>query len=149
MTTPPPADDEGPRRRHRVLLVREWDQQTNGSGCCGRLEGGDSEIAGASDFGHCRPDMEAMGEVYRALRVELPQIEVEVVDPRNLTFLMPGMLGDARRGGASWREAFRELRRGCGQGAIVVDGRVVSIGVISPADAAVGMVLRQLATSAR
>lgn len=130
------------------MLVREWDQQTTGSGCCGRLEGGDSEIADASDFVHCRRDMEAMGEVYRALRAELPQIEVEVVDPRNLTFLMPAMLGDARRAGASWREAFHELRRGCGQGAIVVDGRVVSSGVIPSADAAVGMVLRQLATTA-
>jgi hypothetical protein len=133
---------------HRVLLVREWDQQTTGSGCCGRLEGGDSEIAGASDFGHCRQDMEAMGAVYRALRKELPQLDVQIVDPRNLTFLLPGMLKDARRGGASWRESFRELRRGCGQGAIVVDGRVVSSGIIPSADAAVGMVLRQLAASA-
>jgi hypothetical protein len=145
-----PAADapEVARRPHRVLLVREWDQQTTGSGCCGRLEGGDSEIAGASDFGHCRQDMEAMGAVYRALRKELPQLDVQIVDPRNLTFLLPGMLKDARRGGASWRESFRELRRGCGQGAIVVDGRVVSSGIIPSADAAVGMVLRQLAASA-
>jgi hypothetical protein len=135
-------------RPHRVLLVREWDQQTTGSGCCGRLEGGDSEIAGAADFGRCRDDMEAMGAVYRALRAELPGIDVEVVDPRNLTFLLPGMIRDARRGGASFAQAVRELRRGCGQGAIVVDGRVVSSGIIPSPDRAVDLVLRQLASSA-
>ncbi len=148
MNDPAADGPELARRPHRILLVREWDQQTTGSGCCGRLEGGDSEIAGASDFGRCRQDMEAMGAVYRALREELPQLDVQVVDPRNLTFLLPGMLRDARRGGASWRESFREVRRGCGQGAIVVDGRVVSSGTIPAADAAVGMVLRQLAASA-
>jgi hypothetical protein len=147
MTTPAADGPVAPTWSHRVLLVREWDQQTTGSGCCGRLEGGDSEVAGASDFGRCREDMEAMGAVYRALRKELPQLDVQIVDPRNLTFLLPGMLKDARRGGASWGEAFREVRRGCGQGAIVVDGRVVSSGVIPSADTAVGMVLRQLAAS--
>lgn len=137
----------GRTRPHRILLVREWDQQTTGSGCCGRLEGGDSEIADAANFGRCRHDMEAMGAIYRVLRRELPAAEVEVVDPRNLTFLVPSLLLEARRAGASLRDAWRQLRRGCGQGAIIVDGYVVSQGAIPTPDRAVDLVLRQLAAT--
>jgi hypothetical protein len=134
---------------HRVLLVREWDQQTTGSGCCGRLEGGETELSARDEFARTRADMEAMGAVYRALRAELPTIDVQIVDPRNLTFLLPGVLGDARRHGLTWREAWREVRRGSGQGAILVDGRVVSSGAIPTPDVAVDLVLRALAASSR
>jgi hypothetical protein len=134
---------------HRVLLIREWDQQTTGSGCCGRLEGGDAELSAIGEFSRTRADMEAMGAVYRALRAELPGIDVQIVDPRNITFLLPGLLGDARRHGLTWREAWSELRRGSGQGAIIVDGRVVSSGAIPAPDEAVDLVLRALATSSR
>lgn len=137
--------DELPR--HRVLLLREWDQQTTGSGCCGRLEGGTTEVAGAADFSRAREGMERMGAVYRALRRELPTVEVQIVDPRNITFLLPGVLRDARRSGATWREALAELRRGSGQGAILVDGRVVSSGPIPEPDRAVELVLDQLAAT--
>lgn len=134
---------------HRVLLVREWDQQLTGSGCCGRLEGGEAELSARAEFSRTRADMEAMGAVYRALRRELPGVDVQVVDPRNLTFLLPGVLGDARRHGLSWKDAWREIRRGSGQGAIIVDGRVVSSGEIPAPDVAVDLVLRALAASSR
>jgi hypothetical protein len=134
---------------HRVLLVREWDQQTTGSGCCGRLEGGSSELAATDAFTRTRGDMERMGAVYRALRDELPNLDVQIVDPRNVAFLIPGLLGDARRHGLSWSEAWRALRRGSGPGAIIVDGRVVSVGTIPDADEAVGLVLHALATPSR
>ena len=142
MTTPTAA-------AHRVLLVREWDQQTTGSGCCGRLEGGDGELAATDAFSRTRADMERMGAVYRALRAELPNIDVQIVDPRNIAFLIPGLLGDARRHGLAWSQAWRELRRGSGPGAIIVDGRAVSVGTIPDADAAVGLVLQALAASPR
>jgi hypothetical protein len=134
---------------HRVLLIREWDQQTTGSGCCGRLEGGEAELSAIDAFARSRADMERMGAVYRALRAELPGIDVQIVDPRNITFLLPGLLGDARRHGLTWRQAWSELRRGSGQGAIIVDGRVVSSGDIPAPDEAVDLVLRALATSSR
>lgn len=134
---------------HRILLVREWDQQTTGASCCGRLEGGDTAFAGAADFGRCRHGMEQMGAVYRALAAELSGagVDIEIVDPRNLTFLVPGLLRDARRRGLSWGAALRQLRHGAGQGAIVVDGEVVSHGRIPEPDVAVGLVRRSLAPS--
>lgn len=135
---------------HRVLLVREWDQQTTGGSCCGRLEGGDTAFTGAADFTRCRHGMEAMGAVYRALAAELPRdrVDIEVVDPRNLTFLVPGILRDARRRGLGWRDAAGQVRRGAGQGAIVVDGEVVSSGRIPEPGVAVDLVLRALSSSA-
>lgn len=139
------------RPRHRVLLVREWDQQTTGSGCCGRLDGGTSELAGAADFTRTRADMEAMGAVYRALVTELARevVDVQIVDPRNLTFLLPSLVGDARRSGLGWADAWRQVARGCGQGAIIVDGRVVSSGRVPPPDAAIDLVLRELGSTIR
>ncbi len=131
---------------HRVLLVREWDQQTTGSGCCGRLEGGDSEMAGAADFTVTRVQMERMGAVYRALVAELSDadVDIQVVDPRNLTFLVPALIRDAWHHGRSWRNVLHQLRTGVAQGAIVVDGRVVASGEIPRPDQAVGLVLRAL-----
>jgi hypothetical protein len=137
------------RPPHRVLLVREWDQQTTGSGCCGRLEGGESELSDAADFGTTRPDMEAMGAIYRTLRARFAadEVDVQVVDPRNLTYLAPTLVRDARRRGAPWRQTLTELRRGVGQGAIVVDGHVVSTGVIPAPERAVDLVEAELAAS--
>ncbi|MFW6009780.1 MAG: hypothetical protein ACOC9I_00505 [Actinomycetota bacterium] len=131
---------------HRVLLIREWDQQTTGSGCCGRLEGGDSELAGAADFTATRVQMERMGAVYRALVAELSraEVDVQIVDPRNLVFLVPTLIRDARRHGRSWRDVLHQLRTGVAQGTIVVDGRVVASGEIPPPDQATGLVLRAL-----
>ncbi|MCC5950343.1 MAG: hypothetical protein JJT89_17965 [Nitriliruptoraceae bacterium] len=88
-----------------------------------------------------------MGAVYRALREQLPSVDVQIVDPRNLVFLIPGMLGDARRHGIGWSQAWRELRRGSGHGAIIVDGRTVSVGDIPAAQDAVDLVLAALAAS--
>jgi hypothetical protein len=132
---------------HRVLLVREWDQQTTGSGCCGRLEGGEGELADAADFARSRADMESVGAIYRALRATFrpDQVDIQIVDPRNTTFLVPSLLRAARRRGDSWRAALRHLAGGVAQGAIVVDGHVVSSGPIPEPDRAVDLVLAELA----
>jgi hypothetical protein len=57
--------------RHRILLVRQWDQQMGGSGCCGRFSSvapGSLCTTGEDPYAYARPDMEAIGAVYRALR---------------------------------------------------------------------------------
>lgn len=124
--------------RHRVVLVREWDAQTSSSGCCGRLGGVHNELGEADTYAHVRSDMEAMGAVYRAIRAEWPadEVEVSVVDPRNMVWLLPAIWRDGRRRGLSPAEAWREIRHGIAQNAIVVDGKVVLAGTAPhPAEA--------------
>jgi hypothetical protein len=135
---------------HRVLLVREWDQQTTGSGCCGRLDGGEGELAAAADFSRNRGDMEAVGAIYRALTATFPRevVDVQVVDPRNVVYLVPSLLRAARRRGDRWTVALRHLAGGVAQGSIVVDGHVVSSGRIPAPDEAVDLVLAELASTA-
>ena len=48
------------RAQHRIILVREWDSQVTGSGCCGRLGGQNHEFGDAETFAANRREMEAM-----------------------------------------------------------------------------------------
>jgi hypothetical protein len=116
---------------HRVLLVREWDQQVGGSGCCGRLN---TAAVGAvcenaeSPYARARADMERVGEVYRALRerYDAADVELTVVDPRNTVWLLPAIWRDAARRGLSWRARLRQLSRGTAPCTVVCDGLVVA-----------------------
>lgn len=124
---------------HRIILVREWDAQVTGSGCCGRL-GGEGTMLGDTDtFSSNRSEMEKMGEVYRALRAELfdEEVEITVVDPRNQVWLIPALLRDARRRGLSPREIWRQVRSGVSYNAVVVDGRVLFSGNVPGPEEAV------------
>jgi hypothetical protein len=136
---------------HRVLLVRDWDEQTTGSGCCGRLGSATSELGCATDFAPARELMEQMGAIYRALRAELaPELcDIQVVDARNITFLYPSLYLAARRRGLARRAAFGAIASGVRQGAIIVDGVTVSAGGPPPVDEAVDLVLRSLAAATR
>ncbi len=111
-----------------VLLVREWEQQLSSSGCCGRIEGDflDFSDEGERVFSDRRTDMECAGALYRALRERYgSQLQVHIVDPRNLLSLIPRLLRDAWRHGRSPREILRTLF-GLGVNAVIVDGRLVS-----------------------
>lgn len=131
--------------RHHVLLVRPWDQQMSGSGCCGRLGGGGNELSGADDFAPQRSDMESMGVVYRALRGCLPaDVEMTVVDPRNVVWLVPRLLREGRARGLRGRALWREVRRGTSTTAVVVDGLAVAWGQLPGCDEVVGRVLAAL-----
>lgn len=130
---------------HRILLVREWDSQVGSSGCCGRLGGLTNELGDPATYAHTRAGMEAMGAVYRALRAELPGVELSVVDPRNTVWLVPTIWRDARRRGMSRNEAWSQVRRGTSTTAVLVDGRVLFAGRVPTPDEAVTAVLGELA----
>jgi hypothetical protein len=132
---------------HRAVLVREWDEQLSGSGCCGRLGGVGSELGERATYDHIRADMEAMGAVYRALRAAFPPevLAVEVVDPRNMVWLVPALVRDARRRGLPGRDVWGLLRRGVRQHAVIVDGALVHPGGTPPdPEAVVAAVRREL-----
>ncbi len=134
---------------HRVILVREWDAQLAASGCCGRLGGQNTELGDTETFAANRSEMEAMGEVYRALRAELfdEDAEITVVDPRNMVWLVPTLFKDARRRGLGLQETWSQLRRGVSYTSIVVDGKVLFNGRTPPVEDAVAAVKKELELS--
>jgi hypothetical protein len=73
-----------------------------------------------------------MGAVYRAIRAEWPadEVEISVVDPRNMIWLVPAIWRDARNRGMAPGAVWRQIRQGVAQNAIVVDGRVVLTGTV-------------------
>ena len=134
---------------HRVILVREWDAQLAASGCCGRLGGQNTELGDTETFAANRSEMQAMGEVYRALRAELfdEDAEITVVDPRNMVWLVPTLFKDARRRGLGLWETWSQLRRGVSYTAIILDGKVLFNGRIPPVEVAVAAVKKELELS--
>ena len=79
------------RTRPSVILIREWEEQLSGSGCCGRVEGDFLTLQGEPVFRERRACMEAMAPLSRTLRERFGDaIELQVVDPRNpaLVFLL-------------------------------------------------------------
>jgi hypothetical protein len=105
-----------------VLLVREWDQQMGGSGCCGRIEGDWARKV----FSERRARMEQMGAVYRALYEAFPnQIEVEVVDPRNLIAYTAVVLREQNKRDMSVWQKVKQWVQGLNQSAVFVNGELV------------------------
>ncbi len=130
---------------HQVLLVRPWDQQMSGSGCCGRLGGLGDELGNEEDFAPQRCDMESMGVVYRALRGALSSdVEMTVVDPRNTVWLVPWLLRRGWARGLRGKMLLREVRRGTSTTAVVVDGRTVAWGQLPGTAQVVDLVLAEL-----
>lgn len=123
---------------HRLILVRETDAQMSGSGCCGRLGGENDELGDAETYAHTRREMESMGEVYRALKRELfdEDVSFEMVDPRNMVWLVPAIMRDGRRHGRRVSETISQVRRGIAYNSVILDGKVLFHGhVPSPEDA--------------
>jgi hypothetical protein len=63
-------------------------------------------------------------------------------------FLLPAIVRDGRRHRRPWRALLRDLVRGTGYAAIIVDGRVVSDSGLPPAEQALRIVRQALGSSA-
>lgn len=115
------------RTRPSVILIREWEEQISGSGCCGRLGGDFLTRQGEPAFRERRACMEAMAPLSRTLRERFGDaIELQVLDPRNpaLLFLL---LRDFWAFRVGLVEALKTIGRLPVQ-AVVVNGRLVSGG---------------------
>ena len=115
------------RTRPSVILIREWEAQLSGSGCCGRLEGDFLTRQGEPVFRERRACMEAMAPLSRTLRERFGDaIELQVVDPRNpaLAFLL---LRDFWAFRVGLFEALKTIGRLPIQ-AVVLNGRLISRG---------------------
>lgn len=132
-------------KRHMpsVLLVREWEGQTSGSGCCGRLEGDLPFCGETRSFApERRAVMERMGPLYRSLKSRFgPGIALEVVDPRNVSLLFL-LVRDFWRYGVGLGTALRTLGRIPIQ-AVVVNGRIVARGEWPEADEVAALLERE------
>lgn len=120
-------------RKPSVLLIREWEAQMSGSGCCGRLEGDFLVCDGESLVPERRAIMEDMGPLYMALREgHGDSVDLEVVDPRNVSLFFL-LVRDFWRFRVGLGEALRTLARIPVQ-AVVVNGRVVARGEWPPVE---------------
>ena len=107
-----------------VILVREWEQQLTGSGCCGKLEGDFLGCGDAAVFAERRAIMERMGPVYMTIKADFgDSVELQVVDPRNasLIFLLVRDFWRFRVGvGVALATLFGLPKQG-----VIVNGRLV------------------------
>jgi hypothetical protein len=115
------------RRTPSVILIREWEAQMSGSGCCGRLEGDFLHCEGQPVAAERRAIMERMGPLYKGLRERFgDSADIDVVDPRNATLLFM-LVRDFFAFRVGLGEALRTLARIPIQ-AVVVNGRIVARG---------------------
>ncbi len=115
------------RTRPSVILIREWEEQLSGSGCCGRVEGDFLAHKGEPTFRERRACMEGMAPLSRTLRERFGDaIELEVVDPRN-SFLLFLILRDCWAFRVGFVEALKTIGRLPVQ-AVVVNGRLIARG---------------------
>jgi len=115
------------KRAPSVILIREWEAQVSGSGCCGRLEGDFLQCESQPVAAERRAVMERMGPLYTSLRQRFGDTAViDVVDPRNVTLLFM-LLRDFFAFRVGFLEALRTLARIPIQ-AVVVNGRIVARG---------------------
>ena len=115
------------RTKPSVILIREWEEQLTGSGCCGRVEGDFLTRQGEPVFRERRACMEAMGPLSRTLRERFGDaIELQVVDPRNLALIFL-LLRDFWAFRVGLAGALKTIG-GLPVQAVVVNGRLVARG---------------------
>jgi hypothetical protein len=114
-------------RAPSVILIREWEAQMSGSGCCGRIEGDFLNCESQPVAAERRAVMERMGPLYKSLRKRFGDTaDIDVVDPRNATLLFM-LIRDFFAYRVGLAEAVRTLARIPIQ-AVVVNGRIVARG---------------------
>ncbi len=121
----------------RVVLVRPWTDARAGGGCCGgEARDGVAPLAGPGPERRRAHEHDAVadpvGAAYRALRAQLPDLDVQVVDAGNTAWLLPAVLRRARRR-VGTLAAVRSALGATRAGSVLVDG--VRVGDLADLDA--------------
>jgi hypothetical protein len=131
MSTAPPAPHA---TRHQVVLVREWHDHHGAGGCCGNVDAirGLVTDRSATDCdvpagGLAAGPGDRTGALYRALRADVPEVDVTIADSRNWLWLVPSTYRAQRRGGAGRTHAATAAARSTTPGAVLVDGTLLAL----------------------
>jgi hypothetical protein len=131
---------------HHLILIRQNDPEFSGSiGCCCRI--GPSDVRWDLS-GHKFPETwekkTGFGSLYKALRERFgDELELTVLDPRNVYALIPLVMRDARRFGVPMRDALRAMTS-TSNSTGVLDGRLVYQGGYRSIDEVISMVEERL-----
>lgn len=111
----------------RVVLVRPWTDAHGGTGCCsGEARDGiglDQHVGGKHEHDS---EVQLVGETYRLIRAELPEVDVQIVGSSNTAYLLPSTFRAVRRTrDAGVLTALRDAARSTTAGAVLVDGERV------------------------
>lgn len=133
----------------RIILIRENAETLTCSNCAGTLEGIDAfGTRPVSDYEPIRSLMVRMGQLYRALRSEFGhRVEIEVVDPRNVLYLLPALTLDYRRFRPPLGSFLNTLFFGVGPASIIVNATAIYTGVLPSSQELVNRVRQVLDVS--
>ena len=135
---------------HHFILVRQSDPEFSGSiGCCCRIAPGDVrwDLSGHK-FPEAWERKNGFGGLYRELKDRFgEQVELTVLDPRNLFAFIPLVLRDAKRFGVPVADAWRALTS-TSNSTGVLDGRLVYQGCTPSNQDVVALVEARLEQSA-
>ena len=110
-----------------IILIREQPGQMTGSGCCGKLEGDNTEFCGENVFEENRRIKVEMGKLYMDLKDEFNGSGDNIiqVDPRNQLYLFPKLIADVFRYRPSFKDALKAIFMVFSPPAIIVNGRIL------------------------
>jgi len=126
---------------HHLILIRETEGM-GGPGCCSRI-GSDGAIWGSDRavFSERQERCDRLGEILQAIRNQFGhEIEVTIVDPRNIVSFIPLVVRDAVRNRVPVATALRAISSTSVMTG-VFDGQLLFSGKIPPA----GEVIEQIA----
>ena len=131
---------------HHLILIRQNDPEFSGSiGCCCRIEASDIrwDLSG-NKFPERWERKTGFGSLYRTLRERFgDELELTVLDPRNIIAFIPLVIRDARRFGVSMREMIQAMAA-TSNSTGVLDGRLVYQGGCPSADEVIAVVEERL-----
>jgi len=116
------------KQQHSIIIIREEEEQMTGGSCCGTFSGDFREFSGDAVFAERRQMILSTASIYRRLIDEYEDYaEIDIVDARNLPYLIPRLIRDTRKYKVPFRESLRTVF-GYRLPTIICDGRIIATG---------------------